>query len=217
MTSKMENDDSDLIDEDPPQGGIWVWRDDGLWECWGCVGGRVLPIKSRPGRFCIGCGEMPPGRKGRYDGETVQDRHGCNDYHVTDSLNLRLGDNRRNRSLHHEWHAPCGCAFHPDPFPHVHPCSGEHKRADLHEPRPYPGYRLLECNQCPALWISWNRDYRSELGEPCPKCNISHFGYGRARPLNQYELIRVTESGWMSNKIVITDTREWDRVINEIP
>ena len=49
-------------------------------------------------------------------------------------LGLTWGENPRRESgkTHIEWHAPCGCAFHPNPFPHVHPCSDAHKRTDLH-------------------------------------------------------------------------------------
>lgn len=50
-------------------------------------------------------------------------------------LSLTWGENpnREPGRVHIEWHAPCGCAFHPTPFPHVHPCSDEHKRPDLHK------------------------------------------------------------------------------------
>ena len=37
-------------------------------------------------------------------------------------LNLKWGKNVRGGDIHIEWHAPCGCAFHPEPSPHVHPC-----------------------------------------------------------------------------------------------
>lgn len=47
-------------------------------------------------------------------------------------IGLIWGEHSRNGGTHTEWYAPCGCAFHPEPFPHVHPCSDEHKRADLH-------------------------------------------------------------------------------------
>lgn len=49
-------------------------------------------------------------------------------------LGLTWGENhnREQGRVHIEWHAPCGCAFHPVPFPHAHPCSNEHKRPDLH-------------------------------------------------------------------------------------
>jgi len=47
---------------------------------------------------------------------------------LTYGKNKRAGDDRE----HMEWHAKCGCAYHPDPFPHVHPCSEAHKRPDLH-------------------------------------------------------------------------------------
>ena len=45
-------------------------------------------------------------------------------------LGLTWGENRAREDgvSHVEWHAPCGCAFHPTPFPHVHPCTNEHKR-----------------------------------------------------------------------------------------
>ena len=49
---------------------------------------------------------------------------------LTWGKNKRAGDDRE----HMEWHAKCGCAYHPEPFPHVHPCSDAHKRSDLHAP-----------------------------------------------------------------------------------
>ena len=45
---------------------------------------------------------------------------------------LVWGEHLRDGGRHTEWYAPCGCAYHPQPFPHVHPCSDEHKRPDLH-------------------------------------------------------------------------------------
>jgi hypothetical protein len=36
---------------------------------------------------------------------------------------LTWGRNRRDGKEHTEWHAPCGCAWHPNPAPHWHPCS----------------------------------------------------------------------------------------------
>ncbi len=47
-------------------------------------------------------------------------------------LNLHWGEHERDGGTHAEWHAPCGCAYHPNPFPHIHPCSSAHKRPDLH-------------------------------------------------------------------------------------
>lgn len=49
-------------------------------------------------------------------------------------IGLEWGENgnREPGQIHIEWHAPCGCAFHPKPFPHIHPCTNEHKRPDLH-------------------------------------------------------------------------------------
>jgi hypothetical protein len=51
------------------------------------------------------------------------------------SAGLRFGENKRvgDDRVHQEWHASCGCAYHPEPFPHVHPCSDAHKRPDLHQ------------------------------------------------------------------------------------
>lgn len=37
-------------------------------------------------------------------------------------LNLAWQSNQRDGKEHEEWCAPCGCAYHPEPQPHVHPC-----------------------------------------------------------------------------------------------
>lgn len=37
-------------------------------------------------------------------------------------LNLKWGRHDARGEWHIEWHAPCGCAYHPEPKPHVHPC-----------------------------------------------------------------------------------------------
>lgn len=37
--------------------------------------------------------------------------------------------NVRNGKRHIEWKASCGCAYHPDPTPHIHYCSPEHREA----------------------------------------------------------------------------------------
>lgn len=37
-------------------------------------------------------------------------------------LRLTWGNNVRAGDTHVEWHAPCGCAYHPEPEPHVHCC-----------------------------------------------------------------------------------------------
>jgi hypothetical protein len=39
------------------------------------------------------------------------------------ALRLRWGEHDRDGSTHTEWHAPCGCAYHPEPTPHVHACA----------------------------------------------------------------------------------------------
>lgn len=43
-------------------------------------------------------------------------------------LDLEWGNNMRDGKGHVEWHAPCGCAYHPEGHqgPHVHQCK-EHK------------------------------------------------------------------------------------------
>lgn len=43
-------------------------------------------------------------------------------------LNLQWGQHTRKGEEHTEYYAPCGCAFHPEPYPHVHACSDEHDR-----------------------------------------------------------------------------------------
>ena len=37
-------------------------------------------------------------------------------------LNLVWHRNMRKGKVHYEWCAPCGCAYHPEPEPHIHPC-----------------------------------------------------------------------------------------------
>ena len=38
-------------------------------------------------------------------------------------LNLIWQQNKRNGKYHWEYTAPCGCAYHPEPHPHIHPCN----------------------------------------------------------------------------------------------
>ena len=47
--------------------------------------------------------------------------------------NLKWSKHLRGGKLHTEWYSPCGCSFHPEPSPHVHPCSTKHDRC--HEVR----------------------------------------------------------------------------------
>ncbi len=51
-----------------------------------------------------------------------------------DSRPLRLtwSEHERSGSTHTEWHAPCGCAYHPEPVPHIHPCDGHTALAPPH-------------------------------------------------------------------------------------
>lgn len=37
-------------------------------------------------------------------------------------LNLKWGRHDGRGEYHIEWHAPCGCAYHHEPKPHVHSC-----------------------------------------------------------------------------------------------
>ena len=48
-------------------------------------------------------------------------------------IDLNWGEHLRDGRSHTEWHAACGCAFHPAPYPHVHPCSDEHRRLSTQE------------------------------------------------------------------------------------
>ena len=45
-------------------------------------------------------------------------------------LNLTWQQNKRDGKKHLEWSAPCGCAYHPEPQPHVHQCA-KHKVKNL--------------------------------------------------------------------------------------
>ena len=51
------------------------------------------------------------------------------EYITVTGIVLEWGRNQRDGNVHTEWHAPCGCAWHPSPAPHWHPC-------DQHQPRP---------------------------------------------------------------------------------
>ena len=42
-------------------------------------------------------------------------------------LNLVWRKNWRDFAHHSEWTAPCGCAYHPEPRPHIHQCN-KHKQ-----------------------------------------------------------------------------------------
>lgn len=46
-------------------------------------------------------------------------------------LNLKWGKHWRGCKIHMEWHAPCGCAYHPEPEPHVHKCIRHSTLAEL--------------------------------------------------------------------------------------
>ena len=46
------------------------------------------------------------------------------------ALRLFWGKHERDGEKHIEWYAPCGCAYHPEPEPHVHPCS-EHRKTGI--------------------------------------------------------------------------------------
>lgn len=52
--------------------------------------------------------------------------------HKKRPLNLVWALQLRDGHYHYEWHAPCGCAYHPEPQPHVHQCSA-HKPTDTVE------------------------------------------------------------------------------------
>jgi len=45
-------------------------------------------------------------------------------------LNLVWGKHLRENKEYEEWHAPCGCSYHPEPNPHIHACSDEHNKSD---------------------------------------------------------------------------------------
>lgn len=47
-------------------------------------------------------------------------------------LRLFWQSNQRDGMTHWEWTAPCGCAYHPEPEPHVHACSEHRKAGEAH-------------------------------------------------------------------------------------
>lgn len=71
------------------------------------------------------------------------------------ALGLTWGWNLRDGEDHQEWHAPCGCAYHPEPHPHVHPCSPQHDRATqrkmrLRRAQPDPVYLTEDGDAAPG-------------------------------------------------------------------
>ena len=56
---------------------------------------------------------------------------------------LKWGTNRRDGKEHTEWHAPCGCAWHPEPAPHWHPC-------ETHSTCREPVATVIDNNQTPG-------------------------------------------------------------------
>ena len=50
---------------------------------------------------------------------------------------LNWSDHYRGGKIHREWHAPCGCAYHPVPIPHIHPCD-RHDEEDAVDNRRTP-------------------------------------------------------------------------------
>ena len=95
---------------------------------------------------------------------------------------LRWGDHQRDGQLHTEWFAPCGCAYHSEPFPHVHPCSEAHKRPDLHAAPP-----AQEADAEDAARYRWLRD----------NVSLSNSNnYGNATGLNPRDLRRIYRLEW---------------------
>lgn len=88
------------------------------------------------------CRRTPPSPKGTWNPNhddtpiawwpLVADGDWCSEHMTADAaerqdsprlLNLTWRTNARDGADHREWTAPCGCAFHPEPSPHVHECS----------------------------------------------------------------------------------------------
>lgn len=98
---------------------------------------------------------------------------------------LEWGPNQRDGKEHTEWHAPCGCAFHPKPSPHWHPC-------EAHSPE-----RELSAKREGFVW---------EPIETAPRTGVSLLLYQPWRSGYDTRLIGHYANGW-----VIHDGRElWD-------
>jgi hypothetical protein len=84
--------------------------------------------------FFVHDANCPRNSKGAAQVREAEQAQEAAEVHAVEQIGLGLqwGEHQRNGGTHTEWFAPCGCAFHPQPFPHIHPCSDEHKRSDLH-------------------------------------------------------------------------------------
>lgn len=94
------------------------------------------------------------------------------DHRVEHGLTWGENRNREPGEVHIEWHAPCGCAFHPKPFPHMHPCSNEHMRADLNS------LPSLVCTECPYIFTEAEiaAEDKSTWAHPCHANVTERFG-----------------------------------------
>jgi hypothetical protein len=73
---------------------------------------------------CAECAEKLSVRTAEAQGETPKE--------VTKSgIPLTWTSNWRGGKAHIEWHAPCGCAWHPKPKPHWHPCEAHSPKHEL--------------------------------------------------------------------------------------
>ena len=88
---------------------------------------------------------------------------------------LEWGPNQRDGKEHIEWHAPCGCAWHPDPAPHWHPCALHRQGGDKPNEVERLKHELAEAYRlvCPgngdeADPVRCQSFEASEQGAPCP-------------------------------------------------
>lgn len=89
-------------------------------------------------------------------------------------LRLSWAEHTRAHARHTEWHAPCGCAYHPEPEPHVHPCGEHHMVREIEEPTRRFVAALQEAEDPKKLtpaeavfgvlaWLSTTTDHRRQL------------------------------------------------------
>lgn len=89
--------------------------------------------------------------------------------HVSDTndarpLSLSWGGHERDGGLHTEWYAPCGCAYHVDPQPHVHPCAKHQDLLETVAPKLTPAEAVFGV----LAWLSTKADHERKLDTVIP-------------------------------------------------
>jgi hypothetical protein len=125
---------------------------------------------------------------------------------------LTWGKHTRDGQEHEEWHAPCDCAFHPEPEPHWHPCAA-HLGQPTAKAFSYPCCRPCAEGRHKECWGAGPGAYcaclRKHTDLVCPNGHPVAYdqGGGPYVPMNY-----CYECGWFE---YLEDQSEWDLMEDE--